>query len=314
MTRHLNYTMMAHGGFEGAIFQLPKNVRVIMMSQNSVMMINNHNLGKAWLIALSTLKDDLKIDSNISKFDSGDKLDSQYLDEYLLNNEIDVNPNCLNRPSDFSFALYSGNIAPIGFCPDISFTDDNDSFRTGIYQMPALVDRYDTKTQKKTSASTQTIKSIIFNNLKAREIHQKSNIDYIDCDFGQLVGSLIYPKASEKFFKKGISLVNNPSTHLDLLDKTKETKLSSIIEKIVETNPTRFVTIIIFCCRYTSDEFNKKMTLLKKNLGSPEKIDGVENIEDLLLGIESISLKNYRTKLYKDNMTYMEYDYLLHPL
>lgn len=287
-----NYIVYSHGEFDGNTFVLPKNVRVIMMSKNVLMSMNNHNTGKSWLLGLSDLTHDLKIISGIPQYDDGDLLDKMHIDEYLLNNDGDIKTfyNMYNCSSDYSFNVYSGNIPETCNCPNLSLASDNKYFRSGIFKMPIKLDRHDKIKNKITNVDTKKIKAVIYNNLKEKSIHNKgcssmdnngviSTIKY--SDFGPLIGSIMYPNIKE-YYSKQIDIANNKDTFVDMLHETNKTKIYDIVKKIIIDNPKKFVTLIIFSCRYT----------------------GTKIIND----DTAISLGDYIRKTYRDNITYMNYD------
>ena len=127
------YLLSFHGTDSGLIYNLPKNVRVLLYcQQGKELSACDVNEARTWYIATTKFRDpEGKFLKSLKIYDDGDTLAKQY---------------CV-----FSGNLWRENLNRI---PDILLDDEQNDFRTGLFTMPVRFNRiflknYYSETDKK---------------------------------------------------------------------------------------------------------------------------------------------------------------------
>ena len=301
------YLLSFHGTDSGLIYNLPKNVRVLLYCQHGKeLSACDVNEARTWYVATTKFRDPAgKFLKALKIFDDDDPKDRQY---------------CV-----FSGNLWRENLNRI---PDILLDDEQNDFRTGLFTMPVRFNRiflknYYSQTDKKMYRPGQV------SQIKPEEFHQKlkpytkkkaelphrgflsyfirpielkkkpyGGLDFVivpNADFYKSHSELKtltkdIPPSTDPFrvkndssIKFDASVINSDkATDIKIVKKIIKSEkgsgvfLSSVIRYLCQENPNTYITIVATVCRLYHPDLTKN---LKNNQSKTAEIKTTEYVK-----------------------------------
>lgn len=277
----VNYFINAHGNEIGT-FELPKNVKVIMLCHQGAFDACVQNELRLWSSVMNGLGEDLT--EFIHNYNSTKSPTDPTRTELCLFTP-NHNMNYIHSLGMIEFPNIVEQLFDNGQCPNLEFSSEHKRFRTGVYELPAKFNRVyisDYVSTKRGSRENKIIKAGTIEQVNINELLLRGNKDKITgtkplnrfeelllkpppvLDIGVREGAVGATARRETYLEsQGIEniqvrryfanvmglhsfIVPDPSTYEPIIDGID---LRTIVNNISEENPDGVITIIVSACR-----------------------------------------------------------------
>jgi len=271
-----DFFVNAHGQPIDDPFELPRNVRIIMLCAENVFTAADYNEIKLWHISAEQYGSHLeKFNEKYNCFKTSQNLDTKIC---VFRSNKDIERWFKSRISN-----YNDNKPVVDFfnktdlCPNLQLTPESVKFRTGIFNIPLKFNRIYLNDYKSTTKNeikkTGTIESINWNDTNDKRLHEKCEnkkplnrlekliIQPIPQFFKSLYN--IPNEEVKHFIDENINIYKNiitlnsvvlpDSNNYTILPEAPNNTLKHIVENLVQENPNKIITLFVAACRQKTD-------------------------------------------------------------